>query len=201
MPPSGVALVGALTDAQAAAKLSDLLHKNADNEVVGLAAMGALKAIGKTAGPENFVAMGLSPKIIPDIDALTNAFGNKNPAIVRDAAALKQLVGESLGAGAQLDGVLASLDSAMQGCDARLVKSADGKAYYASAGSTSWDPPTEYTAMMDCFDAFAESAEKNAGAMARVADETIERMLDHMRKHIENADALCTIGRALAACV
>jgi outer membrane protein assembly factor BamB len=192
-------LLNALQDAAAAAKLGQLLHANAHNAAVGLATMETLKMVGDVVGSERLIAMGASGKILSDIDVLVTDHGGVNPVIGTVGAALKQMIGESLGSEAALGAGLITITNSMNSCNARLVMGVDGgRAYYAMQdGTTSWDEPPEYSSMMSSLDAFGETAQKNEGAISRVADEILAQMVSMMQAHSDNGAMLCAIGAAL----
>lgn len=188
-------LLAAFTAADAGVKLGDFLHANAHNAQLGLLALEVLTALGDAAGPEGLVAMGASGKMMADIDVLMNDHGGVDPRIGTLGARLKQMIGESLGSEA-------ALGAAMQGLivtNIRKVTGADNKSYFVNAdGSTTWEEPAEYSAMMMGFDSVGEVAERNEGAVSRVADEMLSQMVAAMHASADDADMLCAVARALA---
>ena len=192
-------LLSALEDAAAAAKLGQLLHANAHNAAIGLATMETLKGLGDVVGSEKLIAMGASGKILSDIDVLVTDHGGVNPIIGTVGAALKQMIGESLGSEAALGAGLITITHAMNGCNARLVMGVDGgRAYYAMQdGTTSWDEPPEYSSMMSNLESFGDTAQKNEGAITRVADNILAQMVSMMQAHSDNGAMLCAVGAAL----
>jgi hypothetical protein len=150
-------------------------------------------------GVESVLRMGADRETIAAITEVQKKYGKYNETIERLAPQLIHLLSSSLGGDFEFDSALDRVSSVVSaGAQWRKLKTEDGKAYFVGAdGTTTWDEPAEYIAMMEACASVGEQATLMVGAPVHVSEKHMGAIAQTLGSNCEDVDLLVAAATSL----